>query len=55
MKGLKLQVATFDNVTCDNATECNDFLKIIGDKVKDVNTHYNNLLGGIIYVVIYFD
>jgi len=26
MEGLKLQVATVDNVTGDNATECNEFL-----------------------------
>jgi len=55
MEGLKLQVATFDNVTGDNATECNEFLKVIGDKAKDVNTHYNTILGGVIYIVIYFD
>ena len=55
MKGLRLQVATFDNVTEDNAKDCNEFLKVIGNKVKDVNTHYNTILGGVIYIVIYFD
>lgn len=54
-KGLKLQVAIFDDVTSDNAAECNEFLEIIGNKVKDVNTHFNTILGGVVYVVIYFD
>lgn len=53
--GIKMQVKTFDDVTTDNATQCNDFLKEIGGKVMTVNTVYNTILGGVVYIVLYFD
>lgn len=49
-----LQVKTFDNITGDNTTECNNFLQEIGERVKDVKTEYNTILGGVIYIVIYW-
>lgn len=47
------RIKIFDEVTGDNLSECNDFLKHIGDRVIDIHTHYNTILGGIIYIVIY--
>ena len=41
MEGLKLQTCSspFDNVTGDNATECNEFLKVTSRyRLKIVNT-----------------
>jgi hypothetical protein len=49
-----LQVKIFDNVTGDNTTECNDFLKDIGTRVKDIKTEYNTILGGVVYIVTYW-
>ena len=50
-----LQVRTFDDYTKDSQSECNEFLKKLGGRVKDVNTHYNTILGGIIYTVIFWE
>lgn len=49
-----LQVKIFDNVTGDNTTECNDFLREIGTRVSDLKTEYNTILGGVVYIVIYW-
>jgi hypothetical protein len=49
------QVKVFDNVTSDNESDCNSFLKEITDSaVVSVTPLYNTILGGVIYVVVYY-
>lgn len=52
---MKTQVEKFDNVTGDNLKDCNDFLGTLGANVLSVNTFYDTILGGVIYVVVYFE
>jgi hypothetical protein len=49
-----IQIKIFENVTGGNDTECNEFLKEIGTRLKDVKTEYNTILGGVIYIVTYW-
>ena len=50
----QLQIATFDNIMGDNQTECNEFLKTIGNDVFAVTPLYNTILGGVVYIVQYY-
>lgn len=49
-----LQIKIFDNISADNVSECNDFLKEIGTRVQEVKTEYSTILGGVIYIVSYW-
>ena len=53
MKNEHLQVKRFDNVTGDSESQVNQFLKEVGGRVEDIHSHYNTILGGIEYIVIY--
>ena len=48
-----LQVKEFSDVTSDNTSECNEFMKEIGCRFESVNSFYNTILGGVVYVVLY--
>ncbi len=50
----KQQIETFDNVIGNTKTYCNEFLKTIpSEKIVSINSFYNTILGGVIYVVVY--
>lgn len=50
------EVKIFDNVTGNTEKDCNDYLKKLDTKVLnqiEIQTHYNTILGGIIFVIIH--
>lgn len=50
-----LQIREFINYSSSSAEGANEFLKEIGSRVVSVNHHYNTILGGIEYVVVYWN
>ena len=52
----KLKVRLFDSVMDSNTTdEVNEFLEEIGGSVEKVTPMWNNILGGVVYVVEYWE
>lgn len=53
---LYLQVKYFNDCTsADSESNVNEFLKEKGSKIEKVTPFWNNILGGIVYVVTYFE
>ena len=50
-----LQVERFSDLKIDNEQILNQFLKDIGSRVVSVTPLYNTHVGGIEYVVVYWD
>ena len=50
-----IQVKTFDEAMTNNQDVCNKFLTTIPyEDVISTNSLYNTILGGVIYVVVYY-
>lgn len=48
-----LQIKTFDEVIGDNESQCNKFIEELGCRFEQLQTVYNSILGGVIYIVLY--
>lgn len=50
-----LRVIEFSDHMTNNEELCNEFLSTTGENVHKVQVFYNTILGGTVYVVIYWD
>lgn len=54
MSKIFLQTRTFENPTGDPLRDFNSFLEMKGELVEGVTPLFNNITGGVVYVVTYW-
>lgn len=47
------RITVFDNVMGDTTVECNEFLRNLKAPVISITPLWNNIMGGVVYVVIH--